>query len=179
MRLSLDLSLPTLSALFAGGFPGPVESRGQRFLVDRVIGVIGDEAPYLKPVQWDEIGNPVPAQDATIDLSIPWVHEHVAATCLRLLGVPNVRAACMATCDTMHVLRWVDALDGLPRTASWYGRLGTGGRTGSPSFQRQNDLAGCIGAANVPDLTLKPNATHNEALAALMIAIDVDKRRSA
>lgn len=172
MRLSLDLSLPVLSALFAGGFPGPVESHGQVFLVDRVIGVIGDEAPYLKPVQWDEIGNPVLARDATIDLSIPWVHEHVAATCLRLLGVPNVRAACMVTTGPVHTLRWVSALDGLPYSASWHARLNPGGPTGFASSYRNDLLSSGLKQSQIPAISIKPNATCHEVLAALLFSLD-------
>lgn len=174
MRLKLDLSLSTLTALFqpdgAGShFPGPVRCGDADFHVS-MVKLDGDRV-VLRPIEWDALGNSVVAGATSLDLSIPWVHERIATTCLSLLGVKGARAACMTRSQTgtVYTLRWVDGDDGLPRTASW-DRLG-----GAPVIGLyQNDLVSSyrLKLSDIPRIDLKPDATHDEALGALLLALD-------
>lgn len=201
MRLKLDLSLPTLSALFqpeGGYFPGPVIAptpKGERR--DVVVGFNwrhddGQHETYLMvPMLFFGGGLAADAADCFLDLSIPWVHERVASTCLSLLGVKGARAASMtrSQAGTVYTLRWVDGDDGLPdsaphrmiggkpcvrwtglpQTASW-DRLG-----GAPVIGLyQNDLVSAyrLKLSSIPRLELQPGATGDEALGALLLALD-------
>lgn len=181
MRLKLDLSLPTLSALFqpeGGYFPGPVIAptpKGERR--DVVVGFNwrhddGQHETYLMvPMLFFGGGLAADAADCFLDLSIPWVHERVASTCLSLLGVKGARAASMtrSRTGTVYTLRWVDGDDGLPRTTSW-DKFGGGPVIGL----YQNDLVTSyrIKLSDIPRIDLKPDATHDEALGALLLALD-------
>lgn len=174
-----------LSELFAGDFPGPVRVGTSRVLIDRLtdrhggtclelVRALGATRTILKPDQ------------CVLDLSVPWVHEHVAAVCLRLLGVSDVRAACM-TCPALvtgiWTLRWVDGEDGLPRTASWRADAQAGTTaptTARPCTVRQNDVErarvfsrSSVKAKAIPSLTLNADASHHTALIALVKALDV------
>lgn len=180
MRLKLDVSLSTLTALFqpdgAGShFPGPVVavSSSGRERGDVVVGFNwrAGGAVTSAPVLHLSRGPVVSALTTLLDLSIPWVHERVASTCLSLLGVKNARAASMtrSRTGTVYTLRWVDGGDGLPRTTSW-DKLG-----GAPVIGLyQNDLVTNyrIKLSDVPCIDLKPDATHDEALGALLLALD-------
>lgn len=190
MRLKLDLSLTTLTALFqptgeAGGdgyFPGPVIAptpKGERR--DVVVGFNWrpPEQPVTMPAFHLHSGLMISARAAFLDLSIPWVHERIAATCLRLLGVQDARAACMTVSSfgTVHTLRWVGERDGwpLPYTASW-DKLG-----GAPVVGAyQNDLVSAyrLKLSSIPRLELQPGATGDEALGALLLALDGRGERS-
>lgn len=180
-----------LSELFAQDFPGPVRVGTSRVLIDRLtdrhggtclepVRALGATRTILKPDQ------------CVLDLSVPWVHEHVAAVCLRLLGVSDVRAACM-TCPPasapwppttgLWTLRWVDGEDGLPRTASWRADAQAGTTaptTARPCTVRQNDVErarvfsrSSVKAGAIPSLTLNADASHHAALIALVQALDV------
>ena len=176
MRLKLDLTRATLELLFylggSGGtfFPGPVDHHTHgRVHVAELIHP-GDGAPQIRMIEWDGM-SPEPADTFSLDLSIPWVHERVASTCLSLLGVKNARAASMtrSRTGTVYTLRWVDGDDGLPRTTSW-DKLG-----GDPVVGLyQNDLVSSyrLKLSDIPRIDLKPDATHDEALGALLLALD-------
>lgn len=178
MRLKLDLTRATLESLFyldgsgATFFPGPVDHYTHgRVHVAEVIHA-DDGTSQIKMVEWDGM-SPEPADTFSLDLSIPWVHERVAATCLRLLGVQDARAACMTVSSfgTVYTLRWVGDRDGwpLPYTASW-DKLG-----GAPVVGAyQNDLVSAYRRklSSIPRLELQPGATGDEALGALLLALD-------
>ena len=194
MRLKLDLTRATLESLFyldgSGGtfFHGPVDHHTHgRVHVAEVIHA-DDGTSQIKMVEWDGM-SPEPADTFSLDLSIPWVHERVAATCLRLLGVRDARAACMTVSSfgTVYTLRWVGERDGwpwphtataedrkrdawpLPYTASW-DKLG-----GAPVVGAyQNDLVSAyrLKLSSIPRLELQPGATGDEALGALLLALD-------
>ena len=164
--MPLTLKLDTLRALFDGGFPAPIVNR------------------HGQPCTVSGVGSGfITLGDAILDLSIPWVHEHVAVTCLTLLGVQGTRAACMTQGPGyVYTLRWVGP-DGLPYSATWR-------QDGSVDAVRQNDLL-LIVVSHVPSkrtfTTDRPNhgrpiprlalpnaATHHDALEVLIRAIDAN-----
>lgn len=193
MRLKLDLTRATLTALFqpddgGGYFPGPViavSSSSGREIPGLVTGFNWRRNAkdgsvvynFSEPILFFGAGRSKEARKCFLDLSIPWVHERVASTCLSLLGVKNARAASMtrSRTGTVYTLRWVDGDDGLPHTTSW-DRLG-----GAPVIGLyQNDLVTSyrLKLGDVPRIDLKPDATHDEALGALLLALDGRGERS-
>jgi len=177
--MPLTLKPDTLNALFDGGFTGPaVYQDRDRFHVSTVT-MSGDRLGFM-PVEYEDFGF-LQSDQSYLDLSVPWVHEHIAATCLTLLGVQGARAACMTQGPGyVYTLRWVGP-DGLPYSATWR-------QDGSVDAVRQNDLL-LIVVSHVPSkrmyttdmpkhgrpiprLTLPNPATHHDALEALIRAID-------